>query len=35
MNKRLLGVGIILGVAILIAGIVGSPAGPFGFDTMR
>jgi|TARA_B100000959_G_C14899141_1_gene590115 hypothetical protein len=35
MNKRLIGVGIALGIVIAIAVIVGSPAGPFGFDAHR
>ncbi len=35
MNKRFIIVGIFLGVAVTIAAIVGSPAGPVGIDAAR
>jgi hypothetical protein len=35
MNKRFLIVGIALGIIAIIAAILGSPAGPFGFDAYR
>jgi|TARA_B110000014_G_scaffold237733_1_gene203882 hypothetical protein len=35
MNTRLIGVGIALAIVVAIAAIVGSPAGPFGFDAHR
>jgi len=35
MNKRFVIVGIALGIAVAVAAIVGSPAGPVGIDAMR
>jgi len=35
MNKRFVIVGIALAIIVTVAGIFGSPAGPFGFDTYR
>jgi hypothetical protein len=35
VNKRFVIVGVVLAIIVTIAVIVGSPAGPFGFDAYR
>jgi len=35
MNKRFVIVGVVLAIIVTIAVVIGSPAGPFGFDSYR